>query len=79
MNNKDLHPTLKDNRVVGITFLDKDENQCFAVGVYVKEDDETVEVAFNACGNKIKDYVIVPKKNIVSIEDINPIDIKILR
>lgn len=79
MKTKELHPTLEDNRIVYVTFLDKDENRCFAVGVYVKEDTETIEIAFNACGNKIKDYVVIPKKNIVNIEDIDPTDIEVLR
>lgn len=71
--------TLTENRIVHVTFTSDVGVACEAVGVFIKETETDVEIAFNAINDRVKDFLYIPKKNIERIQDIDPLTIRVLR
>lgn len=74
-----INATLTENRIVHISFTSELGVACEAVGVFVKETEEYVQIGFNAYKNGVKDFLNIPKKHIEHIQDVDPLTIKILR
>lgn len=55
---------------------DKKEYECVGVLMKMKEDKDTVRIAFNAKNDKVVDYLDIKKTDIISIDILDNSDIK---
>ncbi len=80
MKNSDYKKILKDdfmeNILVHVVLCDYNKEEYECIGVLIKEDTDTIRVAFNAKEDNVIDYLDIKKINIVNIDIIDNLSIK---
>lgn len=71
--------TLIENKIVRIIFNSDSGVTCEAVGILLKKNEDSVEIGFNAINDVVKDFLVIPKKNIKEIQTIDPRAVVVLR
>jgi len=64
-----------ENTVVHVVLRTSDNEEYECVGVLMKEEGDTIEIAFNAKNDVVIDDVKIKKTDILSIDIVDPLDI----
>jgi len=66
-------------KIVRVNFTAEDKNDYECVGVFMKEEKDFIEVAFNAVNGEVLDFLEIPKQSINKIEEVKKSEIEVLR
>ncbi len=80
MNNIDYKKILdknnSENSIIHVVLRADDNKEYECVGVLMKEEKDTIYIAFNAKNDEVKDYLPIKKVDIISINIVDDSEIK---
>lgn len=66
-------------KIVRVNFTAEDKNEYECVGVFMKEEKDFLEVAFNAVDGEVLDFLEIPQKFISKVEEVDKRAIEVFR
>jgi hypothetical protein len=65
-----------ENTVARVIFRADDNEEYECVGVLIKEEKDSIRIAFNSKNDKVKDYLDIKRLDIINIDVLDPSEIE---